>query len=1108
MSSYPECFARGAATSKGEGGMDDVVTFPPCSQGMVQVARETTCAPAPRLRPRERGHAMRDGLPYVGRGREFRHLMQRLRAARQGQGQVVVISGPAGIGKTRLAEEFASRAHHRGATVALGQCWREGDAPPLWPWRMVLRDLGAPAELLADPPSDGAHGRFARFVAVLDYLRAGSRSTTHVILLDDVQVADTATLLLTRFLARERRRLRLVLLLTCRDEPQGHAGEGHALLTELAREATTIPLAGLSAAAVGAYLAAGGRPALDPELVSAVSAITQGNPLHLRSLLQHGAFGAHAALGGLEPTITGLLEQLASPDRRLVGLAALLGMDVSVYEVARLAQTSTVVATEALGCAAALGLMVERPDLRVRFVHACVHKVAGASLPLHARLDAHAHAVTLVAGSAPEHLLRRAHHAFEAASRSPADALLAVQIARETAVALQAVDGFEPAAALLGRAVALHEGATLPGPTAALVLAWAEAVLACGRLAEARPLFARAARLGEAEGDPWILARAALGLGGVWVREHRLLAEAEQVLVLQRRALEALPPAATTLRTRLTVRLAAEAAYRGGPLLPVLQGVEAARHTQDAQVLAEALSLYHHALLTPEQTWNRLDIATQLITAAATAREGFLLLVGLCWRAADLFLLGDPTAHAALAELRRRADAVRCQSVLFIVQAMDVMLAIRAGQFSRAEEAATACFDYGTAVGDVDALAYYGAHLAAIRVFQGREAELTALAASIATSPTLLERERAFAYAAALFALRAGDPQPAQAVLEELQRRGLGAVPPSSSWLIALLAIIELATALEDERIAQAAYEALAPYAELPLMGSLATVCFGSVHRPLGVAALTAGHCDRALAHFRAAVAANVRLGHRPAAIQARAELALALLHRASASDVPRGQVLLQEAIVEADTLGMTGLSTRWQATLGMLEGKRRHESGEALHITPAPHGGWCVAFGQQIATVPDLVGMHYLARLVAAPNQEIPALALVADKATSAQSLSTHAVLDTEAVTGLRQRIGALRQAPLLTDSEAEELDALTHALARALGLGGRSRTFADVPERARTAVRKALKRAVEQITTAHPMVGQHLAERLETGAVCCYRGSVLPTAGGGARLPDAVYG
>ena len=78
-----------------------------------------------------------------------------LGSARRGYGQVVMISGPAGIGKTRLAEEVALRARRRGVRVAVGRCWRDGEAPPLWPWHMMLRDLDAPEE-----PARSPRGRY------------------------------------------------------------------------------------------------------------------------------------------------------------------------------------------------------------------------------------------------------------------------------------------------------------------------------------------------------------------------------------------------------------------------------------------------------------------------------------------------------------------------------------------------------------------------------------------------------------------------------------------------------------------------------------------------------------------------------------------------------------------------------------------------------------------------------------------------------------------------------------------------------------------------------------------------------------------------------------
>src|SRR5688500_15262013 len=109
------------------------------------------------------------------------------------------------------------------------------------------------------------------------------------------------------------------------------------------------------------------------------------------------------------------------------------------------------------------------------------------------------------------------------------------------------------------------------------------------------------------------------------------------------------------------------------------------------------------------------------------------------------------------------------------------MRAIRAGRFAEAEAEAAACYAYGVEVGDADALAYHGAQLAAIPMFQGRETELVELTASIAASPSLIpERERSFALASALFALRAGRPEPARAMLAQGRNEGIACVPPSS----------------------------------------------------------------------------------------------------------------------------------------------------------------------------------------------------------------------------------------------------------------------------------------------------------------------------------------
>src|SRR6185436_10970005 len=73
---------------------------------------------------------------------------------------LVLLSGEAGIGKTRLADAFAVEARERGARVAWGRCWEAGGAPVYWPWlqavRSLLRDI-EPVDLRRLVGPDGSH---------------------------------------------------------------------------------------------------------------------------------------------------------------------------------------------------------------------------------------------------------------------------------------------------------------------------------------------------------------------------------------------------------------------------------------------------------------------------------------------------------------------------------------------------------------------------------------------------------------------------------------------------------------------------------------------------------------------------------------------------------------------------------------------------------------------------------------------------------------------------------------------------------------------------------------------------------------------------------------
>jgi hypothetical protein len=85
----------------------------------------------------------------------------------------------------------------------------------------------------------------------------------------------------------------------------------------------------------------------------------------------------------------------------------------------------------------------------------------------------------------------------------------------------------------------------------------------------------------DAENDSELLARAALGLGGLWLNEHRNRFDHERVRGLQTRALQRLPPGSVILRRRLHMRLTAEDVYYGGPVAPVFAMLDDIRETSD-----------------------------------------------------------------------------------------------------------------------------------------------------------------------------------------------------------------------------------------------------------------------------------------------------------------------------------------------------------------------------------------------------------------------------------------------------------------------------------------------------------------------------------------------
>ncbi|WP_147124027.1 ATP-binding protein, partial [Nocardia neocaledoniensis] len=79
--------------------------------------------------------------PAVGRHQEIALLRAAVLSAAGGASRFVLISGPAGIGKSWLAERAVELAAEAGLRVARGNALDDAGMPPLWPWRRAAREL-------------------------------------------------------------------------------------------------------------------------------------------------------------------------------------------------------------------------------------------------------------------------------------------------------------------------------------------------------------------------------------------------------------------------------------------------------------------------------------------------------------------------------------------------------------------------------------------------------------------------------------------------------------------------------------------------------------------------------------------------------------------------------------------------------------------------------------------------------------------------------------------------------------------------------------------------------------------------------------------------------
>jgi predicted ATPase len=139
-------------------------------------------------------------IAFIGRQQESAELQASWDRARAGQVQHVLLTGEAGIGKTRLLDEHCARVRADGGHVLRGRCWDVGGAPAYWPWTQALAGLldETGAGLLAPLLADADPGLVRLLPRLREALPAPSRYDEGGVEASQLRLFDAASQLLRR----------------------------------------------------------------------------------------------------------------------------------------------------------------------------------------------------------------------------------------------------------------------------------------------------------------------------------------------------------------------------------------------------------------------------------------------------------------------------------------------------------------------------------------------------------------------------------------------------------------------------------------------------------------------------------------------------------------------------------------------------------------------------------------------------------------------------------------------------------------------------------------------------------------------------------------------
>jgi DNA-binding CsgD family transcriptional regulator/tetratricopeptide (TPR) repeat protein len=382
---------------------------------------------------------------FAGRGAELAALTGAFQEAAGGTPRTVLLGGEAGVGKSRLAGEFAARVRD-GALVLAGGCVELSTGSlPYAPFGAALRELvreRGPAEVTAllpgqaagelagllpefgAPPSDAdpATARARLFELLLALLEGLAERQPVLLVIEDVHWADPASCDLLSFLVRNLRQAAVLLVVTFRSDDLHRTHPLRPLLAGLERMdgVRRLELGRLSRGQVGAQLEGIlGRPA-SPSVLDAVWGRGAGNPLFTEALVNRDGTASGGLPWTLRELLAGAVKDLPEATQQLLRTAAAGGSRSGHALLAAVTGWDSAELTAAVRPAVAANVLVSDGD-GYAFRHQLIREAVLADLLPGERAQAHRRfALALSPAAGPEAAVAVARHWRGAGEASPA----------------------------------------------------------------------------------------------------------------------------------------------------------------------------------------------------------------------------------------------------------------------------------------------------------------------------------------------------------------------------------------------------------------------------------------------------------------------------------------------------------------------------------------------------------------------------------------------------------------------------------------------------------------------------------------------------------------